>query len=153
MISRRFGFILLNAVLSLSAQVTEAKLKSLYSSSSGSDAIFTIKSGIQMKAVYGANKQACLLIVPGTISEQEVFSVFDTVVPPKLRGPSKLDLLECVGACQRNITYNKVVLTTGAVGQAQTSDPAALITFNTPDCEPVAKEAKKIVLRTQTTKR
>jgi hypothetical protein len=79
--------------------------------------------------------------------------VFDTVAPPKSRGVQKLDLTECAGPCHRNLDYNSVSFTTGALGQAQTSEPAVILVFEAPDCKNASEQAKNIVLTTQTAKR
>ncbi|MBV8896953.1 MAG: hypothetical protein JO051_10615 [Acidobacteriaceae bacterium] len=120
----------------------------LFTSTDSSRSTFTVKPGVQIMATYGPQQEACVLTVTGAVSEQELLKVFDSVAPPKSRGVKKSDMIECVGACQRNISYEGVTFTTGVVGKAQTSEPAAIIVFEAPQCKKAAEGAKKIVLNT-----
>jgi hypothetical protein len=108
---------LLSLAVPLSAQFSKARLMRLFASDHASPSTFTVKPGVEIKAIYGPHEQACVLTVTGPVSEQELLKVFDTVAPPKSRGVKKSDMIECVGACQRNISYDWVTFTTGVVGQ------------------------------------
>lgn len=145
-ISPGVGLGLLLLAVPLFAQVSEAELTKLYPSGHSSLSTFTVKPGVQIKAIYGLHQEACVLTITGAVSEQELFRVFDAVAPPKSRGVKKLDLIECVGSCQRNIDYDNITFTTGVFGQTQTSEPAAILVFKARDCKNASEQAKNIVL-------
>jgi hypothetical protein len=92
------------------------------------------------------------LTLRGRLSEKQVFSLFDAIVPSKTRGLKKQGMIECVGECQRSEVYQNVTLVTGAVG-TQTSEPAAIITFGRSECKAAIAEADKTVLHIQRNER
>ena len=62
-------------------QTTESTLKALYSQAS--DGAFIVKPGVKIKAVYGSDRQACVLNISGPVSETELMTIFETSVPPR----------------------------------------------------------------------
>ena len=123
-------------------QTTESTLKTLYSQAS--HGAFVVKPGVEIKAVYGPHRQACVLNISGPVSETELMTIFETSVPPKSRGLKKIDLLECIGSCQRIIEFEHVDFMSGVVGNSQTSEPAATIIFKRKECEKAAENAMRI---------
>ncbi len=77
---------------------------------------------------------------------------FETVVPPRIRGPKKQDLVECAGGCERFIDFENVAFTSGVVGAEQTSDPDAVIVFKRRDCETAARDGEKTAFSIRKTK-
>jgi hypothetical protein len=125
------------------AQVSEHDLKRSYPSEA--DGAFLIQPGVKLKGVFDEQGRACSLTLHGEISEDQALRLFDVLVPAKSRGVKKQDMIECVGACQRDIVYENVTFATGAVGH-QRSEPAAIIKFSRADCKTALEEADKIVL-------
>ena len=144
----RFVSFALMLAMTAFAQVTESRLRKLYPVNESAQATFFVRPGVQIKALLGSHKEACVLIITGAVSEKEVFRIFAAVAPPKSRGVKKIDSFMCAGPCQRNIEYGTVAFTTG-VTPAQTSNPAAIISFNTPDCKSASERARNTVLVTQ----
>lgn len=127
----------------LCAEADEARMKRSYHVTP--DAAFTIERGVTAKAVFDEHGNACTFTLFGDISEHKVLQTFDALVPTKKRGSKKpQDMLECMGACLRSISYRNVTLETGSVGNA-TSDPAAIISFKRSECKAAVAEAHKQV--------
>lgn len=108
------------------------------------DGTFVVKPGVKIKVIDGSNVEACVLIISGPISEQELIKTFETAVPAKIRGSKKQDLEECAGGCEQFIDYENVSFTSGVIQNKQTSNPDALIVFKRKECEPAAEAARKI---------
>ena len=140
----RFGVVTLIFIRALVAQVSEAELKASYRSAE--PGLFILAPGTGMKALFDTHGDACTLTLFGQLSEAEVFTWFDKLVPVKTRGVRKQGMLECVGFCQRSDEYQNVDIVTGTVA-GQTSTPAALISFTRPECSTAMAEASKIVVK------
>jgi hypothetical protein len=130
----------------LCAQVSEADLRRSYRVTG--DGAFVLGAGVEMKAVFDRHGEACTLTSRGQLTENQVFKLFDVLVPVKTRGLKKQGIIQCTGGCERSEVYQNVELVTGAVGK-QTSDPAAIITFGRSECKAAIAEAGKTVLNIQ----
>jgi len=98
-----------------------------------------------MKAVYGADHQACVLVISGSITEKEIMETFDRAVPAQSRGAKKQEWLECTGGCVKVFEFESLDLTSAVVGK-QTADPAATVLFKRKDCVTLVNEANKIAI-------
>jgi hypothetical protein len=123
-----------------SAQTTESGLKALYGEPVQDT--FLVRPDVQLHAVYGPDHKVCVLTISGPISERELMRVFDTIVPVKTRGLTRLSMIECMGVCRRVIHYENVEFTSGVI-DSQVSDPAESIVFKRKDCEAAANEQVK----------
>jgi hypothetical protein len=139
----RFATVFSVCLWPLAAQVNESELRRSYPIAA--DGNLVLDSGVELKAVFDRQGRACLLTLRGEVSENQVLRLFDTLAPAKSRGVKKQDIFECVGVCQREISYENVTLATGAVAQ-QRSEPAAIIGFTRAECKDAVAEAKKTVL-------
>jgi hypothetical protein len=135
------GLALLLLSSAVCGQNTATILKNRYSRAS--DGAFVIKPGVKIKVIDGVNVQGCVLIILGPISQQELMKTFDTIVPPRIRGSKKQDLVECAGPCERFIDFENVDFTSGVLGAEQTSDPDAVIVFKRKNCETAARQGEK----------
>src|SRR5690348_2064422 len=70
-------------------QVSESTLRAVYPQAS--NGAFVVKPGVEIKAVYGPHRHACVLYISGPVSQTELMTIFETSVPPKSRGLKKID--------------------------------------------------------------
>ncbi len=129
--------------VSAAAQPSEKGLRRLYRMTP--DGVFTLSSGVTLKAVFDQHNEACTLILRGALSEDQVLRFFDLLVPAKIRGAKENEPFWCVNVCEHAMIYRNVTLLTGVTAK-QTSDPAAIITFSRPGCKVAVAEANKTVL-------
>ena len=127
----------------LFAEADEARMKRSYRVTP--EGAFVIESGVTAKAAFDKHGGACTFTLFGEITEDKVLQMFNVLVPAKKRGSKNPEeMLQCIGACVRTISYKSVDLTTGSVGKA-TSEPAAIIRFKRSDCKSAVAEADKQV--------
>jgi hypothetical protein len=127
------------------SQVAERRLEELYSRTS--DGAFIVGPSVRAYAAFNQHHKACAFTVRGPISEAQVLRYFDLLVPENTRGRKQAgEPFWCVNVCEHVIVYQNVTLTT-AVTLNQTSDPAAIITYNRSDCKAAVAEAEKAVLQ------
>jgi hypothetical protein len=120
-------------------QVSEASLRTLYGNPvKGS---YTDGPGATMATSNGPKGEVCVLTISGPITEQQLMAMIDVAVPASSRGLALGNSLECVGACQSVRIYEKVTIRS-AVMSGQTSNPAAIVSFKSKNCEERAKEAR-----------
>ena len=133
--------ILLLAPLTSCAQFTSEGLHKKYIQAA--DDTFVIEPGITLKAIYGARQQACVLAIFGAISADKLKQVFDEVVPAKIRGRKKGELIQCSGGCVQMIDFEKLHFESGLIG-TQTSEPDATISFKRKECKAPASADERI---------
>jgi hypothetical protein len=120
-------------------QVSEASLRALYGNPvKGS---YTVRPGVTMATSNGPKGEVCVLTIAGPVTEQQLMAMIDVAVPASSRGLALNHLLECLGACQSVRVYENATIRS-AVMSGQTSNPAAIISFKSKNCEERAKEAR-----------
>lgn len=124
------------------AQTTESTLKKSFRKASVDS--FLVAPGVKMKAAYGLSRQVCVLTISGSISEANLMRTFEKAVPSKSRGAYLRRMSECMGMCIQRFTFEKVEITSGVIGNSQTSEPAAKIIFKRGECHAPASAAINI---------
>lgn len=128
------------------SQITRQDLQKLYGKSANDS--FVVGGGVNIHAYFGKNNLVCGLTILGANSQQQVKRIFDVVVPEKIRGAKKDEMIECAGPCESMAHFSNVHLDSGVFDAFQRSNPSAVIIFERPDCDQAGAELQKITLAT-----